>query len=59
MQPVALPAPSLPAADAHAWIGAPVSSRSRFGDNVWHLDIFVPGRSPSQKRLNWDRRARG
>ena len=54
MQPVALPAPRLPAANAHAWIGAPVSSRSRFGDNVWHLDIFVPGRSPSQKRLNWD-----
>ena len=54
MQPVALPAPRLPAVDAHAWMGAPVSSRSRFGDDMWHLDIFVPGRAPSQKRLNWD-----
>jgi site-specific recombinase XerC len=31
-----------------------VSSRSRFGDDVWYLDIFVPGRPRSQNRLDWD-----
>jgi len=31
-----------------------VSSRSSFSDDVWHLDIFVPGRPPSNKRLRWD-----
>ncbi len=39
---------------ADGWLDALVSSRSRFGDDVWHLDIFVPGRSSGSKRLRWD-----
>ncbi len=35
---------------------APVSSRSRFGDDVWHLDIHVAGVSPGGKRVCWDAR---
>ncbi len=35
---------------------APVSSRSRFGDDVWHLDIHVAWRSPGQLRVAWDAR---
>ena len=38
------------------WMRAPVSSRSRFGDDVWHLDIHRPGPSPSNKRLRWNAR---
>jgi len=37
-----------------AWLDAPVSSRSRFGDDLWQLDIFIPGCRPAQKRLRWD-----
>lgn len=36
------------------WASTPVSSRSRFGDDVWHLDIHLPGRRPDQNRLSWD-----
>ena len=36
------------------WVNAPVSSRSCFGDDVWHLDIHVAGRRPDQNRLAWD-----
>jgi len=32
---------------------APVSLRSRFGDDVWELDIFVAGRAPSDNRILW------
>jgi len=35
------------------WMNAPVSSRSRFGDDVWELDIFVAGRAPSDNRIFW------
>ena len=31
-----------------------MSSRSRFGDDLWHLDIFVAGRTAFLKRLRWD-----
>lgn len=34
---------------------APVSSRSRFGDDVWKLDIFVAGRAPWDNRISWSR----
>jgi len=37
------------------WMDAPVSSRSRFGDDVWELDIFVAGRAPSANRISWGR----
>ena len=47
-------APATTAADTDAWMDAPVSSRSSFGDDLWLLDIFVAGRPPSQKRLGWD-----
>ena len=33
---------------------APVSSRSRFGDDVWELDIFVAGRAPWDNRISWN-----
>lgn len=36
------------------WADAPVSSRSRFGDDVWEFDIFTAGRRPSLNRLSWD-----
>jgi len=51
---LARPRSSLAAANADAWMDAPVSSRSRFGDTVWELDIFTAGYSPSLKRLCWD-----
>ena len=47
-------APATAATDTGAWMDAPVSSRSRFGDDLWLLDVFVAGRPPSQKRLGWD-----
>ncbi len=40
---------------AHAcddWTAAPVSSRSRFGDDVWHLEIRVAGHNPD-RQLTW------
>ena len=37
-----------------AWMRAPVSSRSRFGDDVWHLDIHVAGRRPDLRRVAWN-----
>lgn len=36
------------------WTSTPVSSRSRFGDDVWHLDIHLAGRRPDQNRLAWN-----
>jgi hypothetical protein len=54
MLPLALPRSSQPTANADAWLDATVSSRSRFSDDVWHLDIFVPGRPSGNKRLRWD-----
>jgi len=36
------------------WMDAPVSSRSRFGGDVWELDVFVAGRRSSQKRILWN-----
>src|SRR5271157_3750259 len=55
MLPLSLPKPSGAAtADAGAWLDTYVSSRSRYGDDVWRLDIFVPGRPPGHKRLRWD-----
>lgn len=36
------------------WASAPVSEGSRFGDDVWELDIAVAGRRPDQNRLSWD-----
>ncbi len=51
---IARPRSSLAAANADAWMDAPVSSRSRFGDTVWELDIFTAGCSPFLKRLRWD-----
>ncbi len=36
------------------WVDAPVSSRSRFGDDVWKLDIFVAGRAPWDNRISWN-----
>ncbi len=35
------------------WASAPVSQRSRFGDDIWELDIAVAGRYPDQNRLRW------
>ena len=32
---------------------APVSSRSRFGDDLWYLDIHVAGRRPDENGLAW------
>ncbi len=52
--PFLLPGSSQTASPNDAWLDAPVSSRSRFGDDLWHLDIFVPGRSSANKRLRWD-----
>lgn len=37
-----------------AWAGEPVSRWSRFGDDVWKLDIEVAGRRADQKWLRWD-----
>jgi len=54
MMPLLLPRSSQTASSNDAWLDAPVSSRSRFGDDLWHLDIFVPGRSSANKRLRWD-----
>lgn len=36
------------------WASAPVSQRSRFGDDIWELDIAAAGRRPDQNRLSWD-----
>jgi len=36
------------------WEDTPVSPRSHFGHDVWHLDIRVAGRSPNAKHLQWD-----
>ena len=36
------------------WALAPVSQRSRFGDDIWELDIAVSGRCSHQNRLSWD-----
>jgi len=38
---------------ADSWMEAPVSSRSRFGDDLWYLDIHVAGRRPDENRLVW------
>jgi integrase len=38
---------------AEAWVSAPVSRCSCFGDDLWQLDIAVAGRSSCHKRLNW------
>ena len=54
MTPLPLPRSSGAASPSDAWLDVPVSSRSRFGDDLWHLDIFVPGRSAADKRLRWD-----
>jgi integrase len=55
MMPLSLPKSSGAAtADAGAWLDTYVSSRSRYSDDVWHLDIFVSGRPPANKRLRWD-----
>jgi len=37
-----------------AWMDAPVSRRSLFGDDVWRLDIHVAGRSANMNSLRWD-----
>ena len=50
----ALPGPSQVRAGPSRWEDTPVSQRSRFGDDVWHLDIRVAGRSPSANNLRWD-----
>lgn len=39
---------------AGGWLDTAVSSRSRFGDDVWYLDIFVPGRSSGSKLVRWN-----
>ncbi len=44
--------PGVPQA-ADDWMRAPVSSRSRFGDDVWQLDIQRSGIKPGGKRLRW------
>lgn len=55
MMPRSLPKlRGIPTVDTHAWMDTPVSSRCRFGDDVWLLDIFVPGRAPGNKRVHWD-----
>lgn len=36
------------------WEDMLVSPRSRFGDDVWYLDIRTPGRGASAKHLRWD-----
>ena len=41
-------------APADSWASARVSRRSRFGDDLWHLDIEVAARRPDQKRLSWN-----
>ena len=50
----ALPRPSRVRVGSLRWEDTPVSQRSRFGDDVWHLDIRVAGRSPSANHLRWD-----
>ena len=56
MSPPKSPSRSQLARAGDDWVRAPVSSRSCFGDDVWHLDIHVAGRSPSQRRLAWGAR---
>jgi len=56
MNPLALPAQPGIAHTADKWLQASVSSRSRFGDDVWHLDIHRYGPTPSRKRLRWNAR---
>lgn len=41
---------------ADHWLVMPVSSRSCFGDDVWHLDIHAAGRHAYQNRFNWGTR---
>jgi len=52
--PLARHGPDRATAPANAWLYAPVSSRSRFGDDLWHLDIFTAGCPSFLKRLRWD-----
>jgi hypothetical protein len=42
------------APSTEAWASAPVSRRSCFGDDLWQLDIAVPGRRSFENRLNWN-----
>ena len=35
------------------WMAAPVSSRSRFGDDLWLLDIETAGWRQDQSRVDW------
>lgn len=39
--------------EAAPW-DAPVSTRSKFGDLVWQLDLTTPGQEPGSARLDWD-----
>ncbi|OGT57193.1 MAG: hypothetical protein A3E01_14130 [Gammaproteobacteria bacterium RIFCSPHIGHO2_12_FULL_63_22] len=39
--------------EASPW-DAPVSTRSKFGDLVWLLDITTPGQGPGSARVDWD-----
>jgi len=52
----ALTGPKLDCGDhpADDWTDTPVSSRSRFGNDVWELDIFVAGRAPRDNRISWN-----
>jgi len=51
--PAPLPQPQVTRA-GDDWMRASASSRSRFGDDVWHLDIHVAGLFPGGKRVCWD-----
>lgn len=46
-----------PLARMPGWEDAPVSPWSRFGDDVWQLDIRTAGRRADQNRFSWPRAA--